>query len=252
MNLTVSTVTVFIVGTILGSFLNVVIYRLPRGLSLARPGSHCPHCHTPIRPQDNIPLLSFLALRGRCRACRAPIGWRYPLVEAVSGGLLAGLWLRFAPLGAWVPLATGALFALMLVAVFFIDLDHQIVPNAITYPGLVAGLLLAIPQGRAVSSLLTAAGAGAVFLMIALVSRGGMGGGDIKLAAMMGAFLGWPATAVAVLLAFGAGATAGVLLIAAKRRSRKDPIPFGPSLAAGGVIALFAADVMLRWYLGIR
>ena len=251
MNPTFFAIMAFILGTILGSFLNVVIYRLPRGLSLVRPGSRCPHCGTPIRPQDNIPLVSFLVLRGRCRACRAPIGWRYPLVEASSGGLLAGLWLRFAPWGAWIPLGAAALLSLMLVAVFFIDLDHQIVPNAITYPGLIAGLLLAIPQGRLVPSAFAAAGAGALFLMIAVASRGGMGGGDIKLAAMMGAFLGWPQTAVALLVAFVIGATAGVLLIAAKRRSRKDPIPFGPSLAAGGVIAVFAGGTILRWYLGI-
>ena len=250
MSHTVSTVMAFILGTILGSFLNVVIYRLPRNLSIVRPGSRCPHCQTPIRPQDNIPLVSFLVLRGRCRVCRAPIGWRYPLVEAVSGGLLAGVWLRFAPGGAWIPLVAAALFSFMLVAVFFIDLDHQIVPNAITYPGIVAGLLLAIPQGRLVPSVVVAAGAGALFLVIAVVSHGGMGGGDIKLAAMMGAFLSWPATAVALLLAFMIGATAGVLLIAVKRRSRKDPIPFGPSLAAGGVIAVFAGDAILRWYLG--
>jgi len=250
MSQTVSTVMAFILGTILGSFLNVVIYRLPRNLSIVRPGSRCPHCQTPIRPQDNIPLVSFLVLRGRCRVCRAPIGWRYPLVEAVSGGLLAGVWLRFAPGGAWIPLVAAALFSFMLVAVFFIDLDHQIVPNAITYPGIVAGLLLAIPQGRLVPSVVVAASAGALFLLIAVVSHGGMGGGDIKMAAMMGAFLSWPATAVALLLAFMIGATAGVLLIAVKRRSRKDPIPFGPSLAAGGVIAVFAGDAILRWYLG--
>ena len=250
MSLTAPTVMAFILGTILGSFLNVVIYRLPRNLSIVRPGSRCPHCQTPIRPQDNIPLVSFLVLRGRCRVCRAPIGWRYPLVEAVSGGLLAGVWLRFAPGGAWIPLVAAALFSFMLVAVFFIDLDHQIVPNAITYPGIVAGLLLAIPQGRLVPSVVVAASAGALFLLIAVVSHGGMGGGDIKMAAMMGAFLSWPATAVALLLAFMIGATAGVLLIAVKRRSRKDPIPFGPSLAAGGVIAVFAGDAILRWYLG--
>ncbi len=245
-----STILVFILGTVLGSFINVVIYRLPRGRSLVRPGSRCPHCQTPIQPRDNIPLLSFLVLRGRCRACRAPIGWRYPLVEAAAGLLLVALWVRFAPAGAWVPLAAGAIFGLMLLAVFVIDLDHQIVPNAITYPGLAAGLLLATPQGRLVPSLLAAAGTGAFFLLIAVLSRGGMGGGDIKLAAMMGAFLQWPAIAVALLLAFTIGAAAGVLLMTTKKRSRKDSIPFGPSLAAGGVLALFSAEAILRWYLG--
>src|SRR5256886_16456427 len=193
MSLAASAVMVFILGTILGSFLNVVIYRLPRGLSIVRPGSLCPHCRTLIRPRDNIPLVSFLILRGRCRACRAPISWRYPLVEAASGGLLAGLWIRFAPAGAWVPLAATALFALMLVVVFFIDLDHQIVPNAITYPGLVAGLLFAIPQGRLVPSAPVAGGAGAVFLLIAVVSGGGLGGGGTKTAGVVGALLRWGA-----------------------------------------------------------
>lgn len=250
MDLWLSAILIFILGTALGSFINVVIYRLPRGRSVVRPRSRCPHCQTPIQPRDNIPLLSFLVLRGRCRACRAPIGWRYPLVEAAAGLLLAALWVRFAPHRMWAPLTAGAVFSLMLLAIFVIDLDHQIVPNAITYPGLAAGVLFAIPQGRLVPSLLAAAGAGAFFLLIAMVSRGGMGGGDIKLAAMMGAFLGWPAIAVALLLAFTIGAAAGVLLMATKKRSRKDPIPFGPSLAAGGVAALFAAEAVLRWYLG--
>lgn len=250
MNLVLTSAIVFVLGTVLGSFLNVVIYRLPRGQSIVRPRSRCPHCGTTIKPADNIPLLSFLVLRGRCRACRAPIGWRYPLVEAAAGALLVGLWIQFAPSAAWVPLVAGAVFSLLLLAVFFVDLDHQIVPDAITYPGLAVGLLLAILQGRFVPSLLAAAGAGAAFLLIAVVSGGGMGGGDIKLAAMMGAFLSWPAIAVALLLAFILGAAAGLLLIAAKRRSRKDPIPFGPSLAAGGVAAFFAADRLIRWYLG--
>lgn len=250
MNMTLSTALVFVFGTVLGSFLNVVIYRLPRGRSIVRPGSRCPHCGAPIRPVDNIPILSFAILRGRCRACRAAIGWRYLVVEVAAGLVVAGLWMRFAPLGAWVSLVAGGMFSLALLAVFFIDLDHQIVPNAITYPGLAAGLLLAIPQSRIVSSVLAAAGAGAFFLIVAMASRGGMGGGDIKLAAMMGSFLGWPAIAVALLFAFVLGAAAGLLLIAAKKRSRRDPIPFGPSLAVGGVIALFAADAVLRWYLG--
>jgi leader peptidase (prepilin peptidase)/N-methyltransferase len=249
MNLGVSTVFVFILGTILGSFLNVVIYRLPRRLSVVRPASRCPHCQTPIRPYDNIPLLSFLILRGRCRTCRAPISWRYPVVEAAAGLLLAGLWVHFAPSAMWVPFVADAVFALMLIAVFFIDLDYQIVPNAITYSGLALGLLLAIPQGRVVPSVLSALGASAFFLLIAILSRGGMGGGDIKLAAMMGAFLSWPAVAVALLLAFTGGAGAGLVLMGLRKRTRKDPIPFGPSLALGGVIALFAADGILRWYL---
>jgi len=194
-------------------------------------------------------LVSFLVLGGRCRTCRASISRRYPLVEAAAGLVLASLWVHFAPSGAWVPLVANAAFALMLIAVFFIDLDHQIVPNTITYSGLVVGLLLAIPQGRPVASVLSALGAGAFFLLVAILSRGGMGGGDIKLAAMMGAFLGWPAIAVALMLAFTLGAGAGLGLILVRKRTRKDAIPFGPSLALGGVIAVFAAEGILRWYL---
>ncbi|MDR7540572.1 MAG: prepilin peptidase [Armatimonadota bacterium] len=242
---------VFALGTILGSFLNVVIYRLPRKQSLVRPGSHCPRCGAPVRPADNIPLLSFVLLRGRCRACRAPIGWRYPLVEATAGVLLVLIWSTYAAAGAWLALVSGAVLALSLVAVFFIDLDHQIVPNAITYPGLAAGLALSALQGRIVPAVVAAAGAGAFFLLIALVSRGGMGGGDIKLAAMMGAFLGWPAIAVGLLVGFLVGAAAGLVLMAARKRSRKDPIPFGPALAVGGVVALLAGDVLLRWWLSL-
>jgi leader peptidase (prepilin peptidase)/N-methyltransferase len=142
------TAMVFVLGAILGSFLNVVIYRLPRGESLVRPASRCPRCGTPIRPVDNIPLVSFLLLRGRCRACRGPIGWRYPLVELAAGVLLVLVWSRFGPSGNWAALAGAALFSLSLLAVFFIDLDHRIVPNAITYPGMLVGLALALPQQR--------------------------------------------------------------------------------------------------------
>jgi len=237
----------FVLGAMLGSFLNVVIHRLPRRESLIVPGSHCPHCGVPIRAWDNIPILSFLVLRGRCRVCRRPISPRYPLVEATAGVLVAASWVR---MDSALTVAAAAAFSLILVAIFFIDLEHQIVPNALTYPGLLLGLILAVPQDRIGNALLTAAGAGAFFLLIAIISRGGMGGGDIKLAAMMGAFLGWPAVAVALLLAFTLGAVVGLLLMGLGRRSRKDPIPFGPALAVGAVLALFGAEDLIRWYLG--
>lgn len=238
---------VFVVGAALGSFLNVVIYRLPHGESLVRPRSRCPHCGAAITPRDNIPVISYILLRGRCRACRKPISARYPVVEVTTAALLTVLWMREGPT---IQFVAAALFMLMLITIFFVDLDHRIVPNAITYPGTLLGLLLAVPQGRILDALLTAAGAGAFFLLIALVSRGGMGGGDIKLAAMMGAFLGWPAIAFALLVAFTTGAAAGVYLIASGRRSRKDPIPFGPSLAAGAMVAWFAAAPVIAWYTG--
>ncbi|HEY3248941.1 MAG TPA: prepilin peptidase [bacterium] len=242
----------FVFGTILGSFFNVVIYRLPRGQSLVAPGSRCPHCGRPIRWWDNIPLLSFANLRGRCRHCGRPIGWRYPAVEFATGALLVLLWFHFAPQGRPLALANAAILSLLLVPIFFIDLEHRLVPNAITYPGIVIGLILAGAAGRLVDALLTGAGAGAFFFAVAVVSRGGMGGGDVKLAAMLGVFLGWPDAAVAILLAFIGGAAVGVGLIAARLRTRKDAIPFGPALAAGAIVALFAAGPLVRWYLGLQ
>jgi leader peptidase (prepilin peptidase)/N-methyltransferase len=240
------TLLVAMFGAVLGSFLNVVIYRLPRRQSLITPRSRCPHCGTPIAAWDNIPVVSYLNLRGRCRHCGGRISPRYPLVEAGAAALLVAVWLRSDNL---LNFAAGALFALLMLVIFFIDLEHQIVPNALSYPGLILGLLLAVPQGRFTDALFAAAGAGAFFLLIAIVSGGGMGGGDIKLAAMMGAFLGWPRIAVGLLFAFTLGAVAGLVLIALKRRSRKDPIPFGPALAVGGIIALLWGRAIVAWYL---
>lgn len=242
---------IFVSGTVFGSFFNVVIHRLPRGESLVLPGSHCPHCGRAIRWWDNIPLVSFLLLGGRCRYCRRPISWRYPAVELVTGLLLTAAWLRFGPSGGWLAWLTASLLTLLLVPIFFIDLEHRLVPNVITYPGIVAGLLLAAAGGRLVNAAIVAAGAGLVFLAIALLSRGGMGGGDVKLAAMLGAFLGWPDAAVGILLAFIGGAAVGVALIVAGLRTRKDAIPFGPALATGALIALYAADPLIRWYVGL-
>jgi leader peptidase (prepilin peptidase)/N-methyltransferase len=240
------TVLVAVLGAIVGSFLNVVIYRLPRRQSLIVPGSRCPHCSTPIAPWDNIPVVSFLLLRGRCRACGRPISVRYPAVELATAATVAAVWLKTNTL---LDFAAGSLFTLLMLAIFFIDLEHHIVPNALSYPGLILGLLLAIPQGRFADALFAAAGAGAFFLLIAIVSRGGMGGGDIKLAALMGAFLGWPAIAVALFIAFMLGAGVGLFLIALRRRARRDPIPFGPALAVGGILALFVAESIVAWYL---
>jgi len=240
------TILIFVLGAALGSFLNVVIYRLPRHRSLVSPRSQCPHCGTPIAARDNIPLLSFILLRGRCRHCRRPIGWRYPLVELLTAVLLTLLWWREGPTFRFT---AAAVFVLLLIPIFFIDLDHRIVPNALSYPGIVLGLVLAIPQGRFSDALFTGAGAGALFLLIAILSRGGMGGGDIKLAVVMGAFLGWPAIAFALLVAFTTGAVVGVALMATGRRGRRDPIPFGPFLALGAVVAWFTASTVIAWYL---
>lgn len=246
-------VTAFILGTLLGSFTNVVIYRLPKHESIVLPRSRCPHCGTLIRPWDNIPLISFLFLGGRCRFCRTPISWRYPLVELLGGIIVLLVWIHISSgtedgMMAILEFLGEVAFGLMMLAIFFIDLEHRIIPNAISYPGLVLGLLLAIPQGRLLDATLSAIGAGGAFLLIAILSRGGMGGGDVKLAALMGAFLGWPMIAVALMLAFLLGAGTGLLLLALRRDTRKTAIPFGPAMAVGAVVALFAGTTLLQWY----
>lgn len=238
---------IFVIGLVLGSFANVVIYRLPRGESIISPASKCPHCGHPIRPYDNVPLISYLLLRGRCRDCGGRISLRYPLVELAAGVLLLTLYLRYGISLHWVG---ASLFSLLLLVIFFIDLEHRIIPNLLTYPGIILGLTLSAANGRLANATGAALGAGLFFVLVILVSHGGMGLGDAKLGAMMGAFLGWPLIAVALVVSFVAGGAAGALLVLLRLRSRKDVIPFGPALALGGIIALLWGEPLLRWYLG--
>lgn len=237
-------------GAVLGSFANVVIYRLPRGESIVVPGSRCPSCRTAIRPWDNIPLLSYLLLRGRCRACGAPIGMRYPLVEGLTAALAVAVRARFPDPVAFVG---SLLFVFLLVTITFIDLDHQIIPHWLSWPGIVAGLVVAAAQGRVVPAALAGLGAAGCILLIYVVSllllrREGMGLGDAWLAALMGIFLGWPAIASAIFLGILVGGVAALLLLAAGLRGRRDAIPFGPALAAGALGALFWGEALARWY----
>lgn len=242
-----------LLGLAVGSFLNVVIVRLPEARSLVRPRSACPGCGAAIAWHDNIPLLSFVLLRGRCRACGIRIPWRYPLVEALTGALFAA---SFAAFGPSIDFVVAAALLSALVAITFIDLDHQIIPNAITYPGIVAGLLASLisPRLSAIDAALGLLAGGGIFLLIAegslrIMGREGMGGGDVKLGAMLGAFLGWKATLFTLLLSVvGGGLVAGVL-IASGLKGRKDPIPFGPFLAGAGAVGFFWGEAAVRWYL---
>ena len=242
-------------GLIVGSFANGVIYRLPRLESVVWPGSHCPHCQAPIRWYDNIPLLSFLLLRGRCRACAKPISWRYPLVEALTGALFVHSVDAF---GVSLRAAESMVLGVLLLIVFFIDLDHYIIPNRITYPGTVLGLAFtaAIAGWRAAGiAAVTGVALAALFILINVVSarvlgEEGMGMGDAKLAAMIGAFLGWPIGAVAILLGVFLGGAVGLCLLALRLKGRREHIPFGPALAAGAVAAMWWGQGLLHWYLG--
>jgi len=253
--LPVIVVLIGLLGVIIGSFLNVVIHRVPEGQSLVRPGSACPACGAAVRPRDNIPIVSWLLVRGRCRDCSAPISPRYPIVEAVTGVLWALL--------AWWALVTPdalPLLPLVLVltaagvALTVIDLDHHRLPNVIVltlYPVTVAGLLLAGALGGRWP--LAAAGIGAALWLVVigipwLVSGGrGMGFGDVKLAPVLGVTLGWwalSASVVGLFLAFGLGAVVGIILMIAGRAGRKTALPFGPFLLAGALVGLLVGPAI--------
>jgi leader peptidase (prepilin peptidase) / N-methyltransferase len=237
-------------GLVIGSFVNVVIARLPQRRSLWAPRSACPECGNQIAWHDNIPLISFVALRGRCRACAARIPWRYPLVEAATAALFALSWVIFA--GDVRDFVVAAVFLAGLVAITVIDLRHQIIPDAITLPGIVAGVAASLITDRIswVESVEGVLLGGGLFVAIILLSRGGMGGGDLKLGAMLGAFLGWKALLVALFVAVTLGGVSAITLLASRRLARKDAIPFGPFLAVGGIVALFWGRAIVAWYLG--
>lgn len=230
-----------LLGLAIGSFLNVVIHRVPLKLSIVHPPSRCPNCKTQLRWYWNIPVLSWLALRGRCAKCRAPISARYPLVELVTGLLAWALVVRFGPTP-WA--AFQFVFAAALLAVTFIDLDHLIIPDVISLPGIVVGLLgqLLLPQGDVVQALIAVAAGGGSFWLIAFLFeklRGveGMGGGDIKLLAMIGAFTSPFGVLQTVLVGSLVGSVVGIAYLAATRKGNQTRIPFGPFLAFGGLTA---------------
>jgi leader peptidase (prepilin peptidase) / N-methyltransferase len=235
-------------GLLVGSFFNVLIARLPEGESLVTPGSRCPHCGHPVRPYDNVPVLSWLWLRGRCRDCGEPISARYPLVEALTGVLCALVVVaKGADEDAWLGIA----LVLTLVPVTFIDLDHRIIPNRIVGPSAVVALvILALTDVDALPDhLIAAVAAGGFFLLAALAYPRGMGMGDVKLAALLGLYLG-SSVAPALLAAMLSGTLVGGAIIARKgvAEGRKTAVPFGPFLALGALVGLFAGPEIVDWY----
>ncbi len=238
-----------LLGLVVGSFLNVVIWRLPRGESLVHPGSYCPKCGSAVRWFDNVPVLSWLILRGRCRDCKEPISVRYPLVEAATG---VGFVLAFWRIGLDWPLLVAWAFIAVMISVALIDHDHMIIPDKIVLPGALLGLAAAVavdPQ-RWWTYLAGGLGAAAFMFLLVMLWPGGMGPGDVKMALFMGAVLGVSVT-VALFLAFLVGAVVGMVLLATRRRTRKDQIPFGPYLALGGIVAVLAGQGVLHSYIGL-
>jgi len=237
-----------VMGLVIGSFLNVVIHRLPRRESLASPGSRCPSCGTPIKPYDNLPVVSWLLLRGRCRHCGEPISPRYPLVELATAVLFVTVVLvKGADRDAWL----GLVFVTLLIPVALIDLDRRIIPNRLLLPAAIAApIILALTDAdRLPEHAIAAVAAGGFLLAAALAYPRGMGMGDVKLAAVMGLFLG-RAVAPAMLFGFLAGALLGAAIIARKgaREGRKTAVPFGPFLALGGLFGLFVGPEIVDWY----
>lgn len=239
-------------GACMGSFINVCIWRLPRGESIILPASHCPACQTPIKWWDNLPLISYWWLRGRCRTCGGKISFRYFLVESLSALLYLALFYHF---GLDWRLLPALALASALLAVSFIDLDHYIIPNKITYPGILAGLAFSFLPGHpdykeAIGGLVLGWG---LFHFLAWVSpyvfkKEALGFGDVKLAAMLGVFLGWKALLFTIFLASLLGASIGVAWQVFSNRNTQDPIPFGPFLAAGAIFSLFFGAQALGWY----
>jgi leader peptidase (prepilin peptidase) / N-methyltransferase len=235
-------------GAMIGSFLNVVVYRLPRRESLVRPASHCRACGEAVKPYDNVPILSWLLLRGRCRNCSAAISKRYPLVEALTALLCVGAVLAG---GSAATIALNVAFILLLVPIALIDVEHRIIPNRLTALGAILALVLGTaldPSGEP-ERLIAGVAAGGALLIAALAYPGGMGMGDVKLAGVMGLFLG-SAVAPAMLIALFAGVLFGALVMARKGTTvaRKTAVPFGPFLALGSLLAVFLGDSLVNLY----
>jgi leader peptidase (prepilin peptidase)/N-methyltransferase len=248
-------VGVFVFGAIIGSFLNVCIYRLPLAKSIVFPASHCPHCDAPLSWYHNIPVISFLFLRGRCHSCGARISWRYPAVEMLNALFYLGVFYV-----SGFSLTSLALFCFIsaLIVVTFIDIDHRIIPDVISLPGIIAGFgaSFIFPWVSWQDSLLgIALGGGSLFavayLYALLTRKEGMGGGDIKLLAMIGAFLGYKAVLPIIFLSSLMGTAIGIPLMLLKKTDGSLAIPFGPFLASASLIYLFAGQKMIRWYLDL-
>ncbi len=244
---------VLYVGAAVGSFLNVVIHRVPLGESVVKPRSRCPACRTTIAWYDNIPVLSWLALRGKCRGCGTGISGRYPFIEFITALIALVL---FARLGLSIAFGVQFAFSCALIVVAYIDLDHQIIPDKISLPGIVLGLLAAIPGGMPAmtDAVLGVLLGGGLLLTVAWVyerstGREGMGGGDVKLLAMIGAFLGWQGVLLTLLLGSLLGSAIGLVLMASQGADRKLAIPFGPFLSLGALVTLFWGHAIVRWYI---
>ena len=240
-------VVAFVLGSIAASFANVCIYRLPLRQSIVFPASRCTSCQRSLRLWHNLPIVSFLALRGRCAFCQKRISWRYLVAESLGGLLYL---LGYHQLGFSVHAFAYALLVTALLIVSFIDLTHMIIPDAVTLPGIVVAAAIGLLPSSIglVNAVAGACLGGGIFLLIALAYPAGMGGGDVKLIAMIGAFVGWQAVLATIILSAFCGAISGLTLILLGFKGRRDPVPFGPFLAIGGITAMLWGEALLGWY----
>ena len=238
-------------GLCVGSFLNVCIYRLPRGGSLLTPRSRCPGCEYELRWYDNIPVLSYLLLQGRCRQCRSRINLRYPIVELLTAVVFA---MHYAVFGLTALMVVRLVFACALIVLFAIDLEHQILPNVITLPGIAAGLIFSVvfPPGVFDAVLGALLGGGVLWLIgeayYRFAGQEGMGGGDVKMLAMVGAFLGWKQVILTLIVSSVTGSLLGLALIVLRRGGMKQALPFGTFIAVGALLASLAGEPIVQWY----
>jgi len=245
----------FIFGLCIGSFLNVCIFRLPASKSIIHPRSSCPSCGKQIRFYDNIPVLSYLLLKGRCRDCQEPLSMRYPIVEILGGLFALGAYVKY---GLSIEALIYFVFIAVLLVITFIDIDHQIIPDIITLPGIpiffIAGFVL--PRINLIDSFLGILVGGGSLLLVAWVynlitKKEGMGGGDIKLLAMIGAVTGWQGVLFTIFVASAVGTLSGILVMLKARKSMRLAIPFGPFLAIGGIAYIFFGPQLVYWYFGL-
>ena len=245
---TVAYLTVAAVGLIFGSFTNVLIARIPTGESIVTPPSHCPRCGHRLGVLDLVPVLSWLFLKGKCRYCQEAISIRYPAVELLTAALFMGVFLRW---GISAYTLAGWALTVILVSSAFIDLDEGIIPDVITIPGVVLGLVVSFVTIGFFPALWGALAFGGVLFLVAVISKGGMGGGDIKLAAVIGAFTGIPGAIITLLLSSFLGAVFGITLMLMGRAGRKTPVKFGPFLAIGAYTAYLFSNQIAAWYMGM-
>jgi leader peptidase (prepilin peptidase)/N-methyltransferase len=241
-------VLVFVLGLLTGSFLNVCICRLPKGESIVFPPSRCPACGRRLGAAELVPVFSWIRLRGRCRGCGASVDARYPVVELLTGLVFVLLYRQLALTAAF---ATAAAFFSVLIIITFIDLEHQLIPNrlVVVLLGIAALRQIFWPEVALASAVWGAAAGAGILLAVAVISRGGMGGGDVKLMLPLGFYFGLQGTLLLLLLAFISGGMVGGLLLLLKIKGRKDPIPFGPFLVFGALVVALAGQQIIEWYL---